>query len=160
MSGILSVKLAALRCICVSMNWYFLPQRRVNIQSYLPAAGFRSAMPFFLFFFCFATRKTSSSIVGVLPAGHLQHFERGDSRDHLLELVHCRLDLGAGRHVVLDLIHERRVRDASWVGGGIFAAGHSFCQRPEIGRVDVCSSSYPIGISLPLLAIAATLAAV
>lgn len=52
--------------------------------------------------------------------------DNGDSRNHLLELVHRRLDVSARCDIVLDLVDERRVRYASRVGGRIFAGGRSF----------------------------------
>lgn len=60
----------------------------------------------------------------------------GDSRNHLLEVPQRWFDFGAGGHIVLHLVDERRVWDASWVGGGIFTpvydllsavSGHGSC---------------------------------
>lgn len=45
----------------------------------------------------------------------------GDSRNHLLEVPQCGLDIGAGGYIVLDLVDERGVWDPSWVGGGVFS---------------------------------------
>lgn len=59
---------------------------------------------------------------GLLLHG-LTSSHHGDSRDHLLELVHGRFNVGPGCDIVLDLVDERRVRYASRVGGRIFAGG-------------------------------------
>lgn len=60
-----------------------------------------------------------------LYSGPPQQF---DSRNHFLKFVHRRLDLGARRDVVLNLVNERRERYTSWVGGRIFAGERSFYQ--------------------------------
>lgn len=139
MSGIFSVRPAALRCIDVSMNWYFLSQHHLSasppiatdLLSDNAARGSSVELRPKISFLRAVHSLRRSRALPHRACSRRDPLSNGDLRNHLLKLVHGRFDVGTGCDIVLDLVDERRVGYASRVGGRIFPGGRSFALARE-----------------------------